>query len=259
MGGHQNNALLDALRSALRHQNLSHADIADKIGASTASVKRWLSGRGLTLDRLSSLCAIAGLDLTDLVDLAREQSERQIWQLTLAQERGLADDGALAFFFFALLNGWPASDFAADFAVSEAGMTHYCERLVRLGLIRLLPGGRIKPLANRRVTWRRGGPLSRHFQSHIKQLFFDMDFGAADTHYLSDIAKLSDRGIQRLDALTSDFRRSLHEIAEEDRHLGSADRHWIAMMVVSRTLDLSDLPFTVPARDEKQDEAQQMT
>jgi hypothetical protein len=100
-------------------------------------------------------------------------------------------------------------------------------------------------LAVRRVSWRRGGPLARHFEARIKRIFFNIDFGAADTHYLADVAKLSDGGVQRLDELMASFRRDFHAIAEEDRQLGGA-RRWVSMMVVTRPLDPTDMPFELP-------------
>ncbi|WP_336951321.1 helix-turn-helix transcriptional regulator [Sphingobium aromaticivastans] len=248
MADPQHLALLQTLKGLLRQREVKQSDIASRFGASAASVKRWLAGRGLTLDRLEQLCAMAGVTLADLVELSQDHLEERILQLTLAQERALAADGALTFLFFALLNGWPPADFARDFDVPDAMMTGYFERLSRLGLVRVLPGGRVKPLAARRVRWRRGGPLARHFEARVKRIFFDVDFGSPETHYLSDIAKLSDRGVQRIDELTEAYRRDFQAIAEEDRRLGSGLRRWLGMMVVTRALDLSDLAFDPPAR-----------
>src|SRR5205085_1799225 len=136
--------------------------------------------------------------------------------LSLSQERGLAEDSRLAFLFFSILNGWPPADFEREFAVPPEIMQRYLQRLHRLGLIDLLPSGRVRPLTARRVTWRRGGPLAKHFEAKVKRRFMEADFGDPSTIFVSDVAKLSPAGAAQVEALAEQFRREVHRIAEQD-------------------------------------------
>lgn len=246
MATRQQSALLRALKAVLRQKDIRLSTLTERMGASSATIKRWLAGQAITLERLEELCDIAGVTLADLVTLSQDYLDERASELTLAQERALAEDEPLSFLFFSILNDYPPSDFAEDFGFSELVMEQFFKRLVRLGLLRILPGGRIKRLASRDVTWRRGGPLARHFEVRVKRQFFSIDFGAPDTHYLSDMAKLSDAGLRRVDELAKNFRRDFHKIAEEDRAVADSAREWRTMLIATRTLGTADVNFAAP-------------
>jgi transcriptional regulator with XRE-family HTH domain len=67
--------LIDNLKLHLKAQGLRQRDIADRLGVGLATVKRWLSGEGLTTRRLEDLCDLAKIELFELVEMtARSHS-----------------------------------------------------------------------------------------------------------------------------------------------------------------------------------------
>ena len=94
-------------------------------------MKRWLAGKGLTIDRLERMAQLCGLVLGDLAREAEECPGDLAHELTLAQEKALSTNIFLSFLFMALLGGVPAEEVAADFnvpAAANVNLTMYLEQ-----------------------------------------------------------------------------------------------------------------------------------
>ena len=233
-------ALLAALRQALRQSGWTVRRIAGEFAIGEATAKRWLAGRGLTLERLDRLAALAGLSLADLARAAEHPATGLAQELTLAQERGLSSDIFLAFLFMTVLGGIHPDEIARDFAVPEAVMEAMLGRLERLALIDRLPGGRIRPLVDRAIIWRKP-PMRRLFEEHMKPQFLAMDFSAEDAVFVSEVMKLSARGAAELAEMLERHRREVRTLAEHDRDHALLPRKWYGMMSAARLLDVRQL------------------
>ena len=116
--------------------------LADELGVGEATAKRWLAGRGLTLEGLDRLADIAGTDIAELSRLAEGAGEGLAQELTLAQERALSQDAFLSFLFIVILGGYSPTEVAKDFDVTPRQMEAALLRLERLALIARRPGWR---------------------------------------------------------------------------------------------------------------------
>ena len=233
-------ALLAALRHALRQAGWTVRRIAIEFSIGEATAKRWLAGRGLTLDRLDRLAALAGLGLADLARAAEHPTTGLAQELTLAQERGLSSDKVLAFLFMTMLSGDQPDEIARDFAVPPAVMEELLARLERLALIDRLPGGRVRPLIDRTIMWRKT-PMRALFEAHMKPQFMGMDFAAEEAIYVSQVMKLSARGAAELAELLERQRREVQELATRDRDHSLLPRKWYGMLSAMRSLDMHQL------------------
>ena len=101
--------ILLELRRELKGRGVRVATLAKELDVAEPTIWRWLRGEGLTLDRLDEICAVADLDLRDL--LARGEDD-QLEMFTLAQERVLAADRGLALVFFAIIHGGTRPSFS---------------------------------------------------------------------------------------------------------------------------------------------------
>jgi len=230
--------VLSELRRELKGRGIRVAELARQAGVAEPTVWRWLRGEGLTLDRLDEICAIAGLDLRDL--LGRDGADMDD-RFTLAQERVLAADRGLALVFFAILHGADRRDLAQAFALPTDRLESHVERLTRLGLVRASGGGRLRPGVRRTVRWRRGGPLAAAFDRTVKPLFLSMDFGAADAHYVSDMVPLSPAGRASVHALFEALREDIQLIGEQERAASLPDRDWCGLLMMVRPFDLGQM------------------
>lgn len=240
----QSTALLDALRRQLRRRGLRISDIARECGVADASIKRWLGGRGLTIDRLEQLAGLAGMTLSELAQAGEAPPDHMSRELTLAQEKALRDDELLSFVFIVTLGGEPWQDIVSDFGVPQATVEAALAKLDKLALIDLLPGGRVRPRIVRSIIWRKA-PMRAQFEARMKPQFMTMDFAAPDAIYASEIYKLSERGAAMLAELIEQHRRELQALAEEDRRTSRLQRRWYAVLSAARMLDMSGLRQTL--------------
>ena len=210
--------------------------IAAELQVSEATAKRWLAGKGLTLDRLDRLAALAGLTI---VDLARETDNAPpglARELTLAQERALSADIFISFLFVAILAGIQPDEIMADFALPSRMMELSLLRLERLALIDRLRGGRVRALVDRALVFRKT-PLRSLFQKHMKHIFFELDFSAPETVYASELVKLSDVGAAQLAELIEKMRGEVQVLSDRDRETTLLPRRWYGLLSVMRELD----------------------
>lgn len=233
-------AILALLRRHLRRGGWTARRIASEFAIGDATAKRWLAGKGLTLERLERLAALSGLTLADLAREAEHPPTGLAQELTLAQEKALSSDSFLSFLFMTILGGNGPDEFVRDFAVTADFIDTLLARLERLALIDRLPGGRVRSRVDRTVVWRKG-PMRALFETHMKPQFMAMDFAAEDSVYASEVVKLSDRGAAELGEAIEAFRREVQALAERDRNESLLPRRWYGMLSAIRVLDMSGL------------------
>ena len=230
--------ILFELRRELKVKGIRVAGLARQMEVAEPTVWRWLRGDGLTLDRLDEICAIADLDLRDL--LARGDDDQQE-RFTLAQERVLAADRGLALVFFAILHGAQRRDLEQEFGLPTDRLDSHLERLKRLGLVEAPSRGRLRSKMRRTVRWRQGGPLSMAFERTVKPLFMSMDFGSTEALYMSDMLSLSEAGRARVHALFETLRDDIHVISQQEEAARLEGREWSGVLMMVRPFDIGEL------------------
>lgn len=229
---HDEEEILRALRMALRMAGFTQEKAAKALGVSLATLRRWLSGQGLTLARLGQLCRLAGVSLSELVGQIDQDASFE--PLTLAQEQALTSDSALSTIFFILAAGWPASEGTTAFDIPEDVVEDSIERLHRLALVDRLPGGRVRARLDPRQIWARK-PMLRHFDKHVKDHFFNIDYSEGEIIFGMEAVKLSPVGLALVHNLIQRFRADVREIASRDRRDASPDAEWYGVLAVARS------------------------
>jgi len=228
-----------ALRQALKQQGWTIARLARHFKAGEATIKRWLSGHALTLERVVALAELCNLSIAELAGVAERPQLHPT--LTLAQERELSKDSMLSFLFIAILGGEDWHELRDDFAVPAAEMDALLGRLDRLALIDRLPSGRVRATIDPAILWRNNSPMRAQFERLMKAQFLSMDFSAADAVYGSQIMKLSAQGAAQLAELIEQHRLDVQALAARDREVARLPRQWFGMLCASRVLDTQGL------------------
>jgi transcriptional regulator with XRE-family HTH domain len=236
----RSDTLLATLRQRLRATGWTARRLAAELCVGEATVKRWLTGRGLTLDRLNQLADLAGTTLAELARIAERPGAGLAQELTLAQERALSQDGFLSFLFMVILGGYDWEEVARDFDVAPRQMEAALIRLERLALIDRLPMGRVRPLVDRAIVWRKT-PMRAQFEARMKPQFLAMDFALPDAVYASEVVKLSAQGAAMLAELIEKHRRDVQALAEQDRATTHLPKSWYGMLCAARPLDMTGL------------------
>ena len=167
--------LVDQLKRTLKQQGITYATLARHLGLSESSVKRLFSRRSFSLRRLERICNLAGLEISDLVELMNEQRE-YLTELTPDQEQLLLGDSRLLLLTYLLINGWRLTEITANFMIEEHELEPLLIKLDRARIIELLPFNRVKLLTARNFTWRKDGPIQSLFARQVQSEFLNSTF-----------------------------------------------------------------------------------
>jgi len=171
----QTTAIVKALKDVLKARGMTYAKLAKGLGISEASVKRVFASRTFTLNRLDEVCGLLGIDITDLTQMVRAESESPV-QLTWEQEKQLVLDPKLLLAAVHALNHWSLNDIVDNYRFTKAECVQLLTRLDKLGIIDLMPNNRIRVRVARNFAWLPDGPIQQYFRAQIQADFFRSRF-----------------------------------------------------------------------------------
>ena len=116
--------ILKTVKNLLKAKGLLYQDAATQLGVSETTVKRYLTGHGLTVDILEKICALVDVRLTDVLDMSRG-ADKSLPDLSEKKEQGLANDPFLAALFYLLSQGYTAEALQRDFGLRDTEMNRY--------------------------------------------------------------------------------------------------------------------------------------
>jgi len=230
--------LIGALKFLFRSRGLRYADIAATLGLSQTTLKRRLTGSGLTVPFLESLCTLAGVSLAELFELANAKVDPRPRRLTLEQENALYADIRLAFIFSRIQVGWSAEEIQRECRIPEAPLVSYLVRLEKLGLIDLLPGNRIRLRTVREIDWRKHGPVWRSVDRYLKDIFTMIDTEDEELSRRIAVVRLSANSIAQLDELFHYLQAEVRRLADSDRIVPTDDKTWYAVLMGARPFEI---------------------
>ncbi|MCZ6829928.1 MAG: helix-turn-helix domain-containing protein [Gammaproteobacteria bacterium] len=229
----QVSALVEALKSVLKAGNLTYAEVARTLELSESSIKRKFSRQDFSLLELDRICAMVGMEISELVKLMEEKRGR-LQHLTSEQETEIADDLGLLMVTVCVLNRWTFAEILGFYTFSEPELIQLTARLDRLKLIELLPNNRIKLLVAPNFNWLPRGPIETVFLRAIQQDFFTARFEQEDHQFIVLNGMLSM-------ASNAEFRRKMERLArefdvlnQEDNGLPFDQRHGYTVLLALR-------------------------
>jgi transcriptional regulator with XRE-family HTH domain len=237
--GSEIDQLLRTLKAILKSRSLLYQDVAEAMGVSETTVKRYLTGHGLTVEILERLCRVAGLRISDLV--AAAHGSEALPHLTVEHEERLAEDPFLAILFYLIAKGHTPQSLQADFRLNDAEMNSYLTRLDRWGLIELHPFNRVRMQVSPLFHTEPDGPLARTARRGVLENMF-RDFDLATDGWTFSIDKLSPSSIEKVGQLLREFTDALAKIAEQDRTLSRTSAGYHGVFVLTRPIAISGEP-----------------
>ena len=239
--------LLRGLKSLLRARGMLYNDLAERLGVSETTVKRYLTGHSISLDVLEDICRAVDVRLSDLLAISQEEDQQPV--LSPEEEEVLARDAFLSGLFYLLARGYTPAVIQRDFKLTDAEINGYLTALDRLGLIRLFPYNRVRVLVGRNFNVQKGGAMMRLAHDAMLKEFFSK-FDVAMPDWLFGYGKLSPSSLERVRELARNFMEAFDDIAEADREptLDLADWHGFFFML--RPVDLAGLKHWRPSDSE---------
>ncbi|HEX4506864.1 MAG TPA: helix-turn-helix domain-containing protein [Alphaproteobacteria bacterium] len=244
----QSARLIETLKSLFRSHGLRQADIAVALKLSRTTLKRRLSGQGLTIDALEALCGLVDVSLAELVELAAVGQDKRLRRLSLEQENALHEDVRLGFIFTRLREGWSATEIQRECRIGEAPLVGYLVRLEKLGLIDLLPGNRVRLHTVRDIDWRKHGPMWHSVDRYLADIFSMMDSDDAELDRRIAVVKLTPASVSQLDDMFRHLQMEVRRLANKDRSAEPDDKSWYAVLMGARPFEMdldsdADIPW----------------
>ncbi len=205
---------LSALKRALKAKNVLYKDLAKALGLSESSVKRILSSKSLSLERLEEICRIADLSFSEVVRSANLEDAQKTLQLTDEQEHALAENARLLHYYMMLYEGKTPQKIEKEFDIENSEAKKFLFQLDRLNLIELHPRDKVKiKKGGGAVRFRRDGPVGRALFSQTRASYLNYDFRQEDFIRFSMLQV----GKASLAKLKSKLERLMVEFQEESK------------------------------------------
>jgi len=235
--------LLRALKSLLKGRGLLYHDVAERLGVSETTVKRYLTGHSLTVEILEDLCRVVDVRLSDLLAMSQEEPEQPI--LSLEEEEFLSKNPFLAAVFYLLSRGFTPVTIQRDFQLTDAEMNGHLTALDRMGLVRLFPYNRVRVMVGRNFNVQKGGAMAKLAHNALIKDFFN-EFDVMMPDWLFGFGKLSPSSLERVRELARNFMEAFDMIAEADRELTLDLADWYGFFYMLRPVDLAGLKTWSP-------------
>ncbi len=225
--------LVDSLKASLKAAGIKYTQVATALQLSESSIKRKFSRKEFTLSELDRICALAGLQISDLVR-RMEESRGRLQALSKEQEQEIAGDPGLLLVAVSVLNRWTFEQLLDFYRFEATELVQMLARLDRLKMIDLLPGNRIKLLVAPNFGWLPNGPIEKVFLAAIQQDFFSTRFDRDDHKLLVLNGMLSAASNGELQRKMERLAREFDQLNSEDAGLPLAEKHGCTVLLALR-------------------------
>lgn len=163
-------ALQDAIRSELSRCGWTYRDLSAAVGVSEVSIKRWMTGRDLSLQRVSAIASALDTTIFRLMERAERGVERS-FSLDVQTEQLLVDHPLAHTIWEALRLSKSHVEIREHYQLDAATWLRLLGRLEAMDLIELHPGDRVVFRNEGVHNWIRDGPLwNRHQECFVEAL-----------------------------------------------------------------------------------------
>ncbi|MBV2167974.1 MAG: helix-turn-helix transcriptional regulator [Bdellovibrio sp.] len=204
---------LNSLKRSLKAKNILYRDLAKALGLSESSVKRILSNKSLSLERLEEICRVADLSFSEVVKSANLEEASQVVTLTDEQEKALAENARLLHYYMMLQEGKTPQKIEREYQITSSESKKYLFQLDRLNLIELHPRDKVKFKRQGFLRFHRDGPVGKALFEQTKASYLNYDFRTEDYIRFS-LLKISPPSLAKY---KTKLERILIEMQEEAR------------------------------------------
>jgi len=226
--------LIATLKTLLKTEDKTYADVAEVLFLSEASVKQMFRNQRMTIERLDVICnELLGMEISELVEVMQERKVRMN-SLDESMEQRLVSDVRLLLVAVHIMNGWKPEEIVHVYTIDASECEQHLDVLEQLGLIHIKHNGGIRLLVDRNFQWLPTGPIQRYFQGRIQDDFLAADFNGYRERLVFLTGAMSDSSaeemLQRIEKLTAEF----IELNERDTKLPLQDRLGNSMIIAMR-------------------------
>ncbi|WP_413289832.1 helix-turn-helix domain-containing protein [Bdellovibrio sp. HCB337] len=217
---------LTALKRALKNKQWNYKQVAEALHVSESSVKRLLSNKKISLDRIEKICEATGISFSDVCKLAEWQDEDPYLILSFEQEKLLSENPRLLHYFTLLTEGYKPQKIEKEFQITQAESKKFLFALDKCNLIELHPKDKVKLIKNGLFRFRRDGPVGKVVFQQLKEGYLYSDFKANDEFIRFGMRRLSSAALGKLKAKIEKIYLELEEEANYEMQIENNDKEY---------------------------------
>lgn len=218
--------ILAALKHELRAKGFHYRDIASRLKVHEATVKRYFTGKGVSLTVLRKLAEVADLDLLSLAALAERYAGERTF--TKAQQAILGKSRLLSGIYFLLWHGWTPAQIRTEFEI--ASLDAALADLESAGFIRRQARD-IKILATPPLDERGGGQLASLTRELARAFLSEINLDQPQCEWTFYVVRLSQPSVARLRAMINKFFQDARALTMSDAALPLQDVQWYRVFI----------------------------
>ncbi|MGZ3655768.1 MAG: helix-turn-helix domain-containing protein [Bdellovibrionota bacterium] len=151
-------AATDSLKLALKKEGITYKELARRLKLSESGMKKILSAKDGSFERIAEICGELGLSLGELL-AGREEGMFELSYTSAQQEYLVRDLRALRLYWALVYERRSLAEAQKVAGLPRAEAFAVLRRLDQLELLALLPGDRVRVPPVRQIRWVGGGPL----------------------------------------------------------------------------------------------------
>lgn len=155
--------LMTVVKRKLVSLGITQDEAAKRCGVSLPTLKRWLSGEGVSLENLFLLSDAVGISFDELSDVMRAEFGKTT-EYTEKQEALFVRYPSCLAFFDMLLSGKSVSEIKKKSGISEESVRRHLQLLEKVDLIERGLKDKITVKIRGEVKWRKNGALAKKFK-----------------------------------------------------------------------------------------------
>jgi transcriptional regulator with XRE-family HTH domain len=218
--------IIATLKHELRARGFHYRDIAARLRVSEATIKRYFSGKGVSLPVLSKLADLVDLDLFSLAELAQRQGAGTIL-FSKQQEAALAKNWFLSFIYFLLWHGWMPNKIRAEFGISTE-LERALDKLEALGLIRCL-SNEVKILATPDTEYR-----NEQSCAYAQMILSEINLHDPNTDWTPYAVRLGAASAARLHEIMAEFIEDARGLMMADLDFPPEQVQWYRLLICAQ-------------------------
>lgn len=213
----KNLPMLQALRSLVKNSEVTYEQLGQKMKVSPDTIKRLLNGKvAITLERVSQICDILGIDMFELARLSKYGDSSQPDFLSWEQETALAENEILFVVFYLTVMEFSYERIIKEYKITKDQLLKIALRLESLKILELHPKNKLKMRVYRKSRWNLNGPLH-----HKYMIPMAVDF-VTDVYRTPDSFKFFFNCPMSKDSKETVIRK-MRELGREIEHLSEMD------------------------------------
>jgi DNA-binding Xre family transcriptional regulator len=169
--------IASVIKRLLKERGITYRDMAHKLALSESSVKKLFVSNDCSFRRLSQICAILGISVSDLMTSLDEMPMRSHRHTPAQEEFLLANPQAFHLYCKIVFEDLQPENLQKIFNISHGALFKILRSLDKHNLVQLMPDGEIRYPDMGMVLWENAGPLAAKMKREWPGRLLDMVIG----------------------------------------------------------------------------------